>query len=110
MKWRRRIDYHGFRSYGETEDRALRLDLAVMAGWAKRQIERLMRTGAPRTDVFRTLLNARERNFSVLGAANENQREEANSLWPTVAELTGGLRGVGGDRRKPVEVGEQPRA
>src|SRR3954467_112178 len=90
MKWRRRIDYHGSRTYGagDSVGSRLGLDLAVLAGWAKQQLEKLMRAGAPQPDEFRTLVHARQKNFSVLGAANENRRESPNSIWPSPAGQT----------------------
>lgn len=110
MKWRRQTDYHGSRSYGVDEPgRRLRLDLAVLAGWARQQLERLMRAGVPRSDEFRTLVHAKEKNFSVLGAANENRREIANSIWPSPAGQTRERSGSAREWRTNVEAGSQPR-
>jgi len=111
MKWRRRNDYHGSRTYGADEPAGsrLRLDLAVLVGWAKQHLEKLMRAGAPRSDEFRTLVHAKEKNFSMLGAANENRREIPNSIWSSPP----------GERRersetahawwRDLEAGSQPR-
>lgn len=111
MKRRRQADYHGSRSYGGDEPAGsrLRLDLTVLAGWARQQLEKLMRAGAPQADEFRTLVHAGEKNFSVLGAANENRREIATSIWPSPAGQTRERSGRARASRKDLDAGSQPR-
>jgi hypothetical protein len=95
MTWRRQSNYHGSRTYGvdERPGSRLRLDLAVLGGWVKQQLEKLMRSGAPRSEDVRTLVHARERNFSLLGA--DNQRAVTTSIWPSPKrhQRAGGWRG-----------------
>ena len=112
MKWRRQMDYHGSRTYGvdETAVSRLRLDLAVLGGWVKQQFEKMMRAGAPRSEDFRTLLDARQRNFSLLGAANENRRAVATPIWPSPAEKARTRRERPAAWQKDMEAGGQPRA
>jgi hypothetical protein len=112
MKWRRQMNYHGSRTYGDDEaaESRLRLDLAVLGGWVKQQLEKMLRAGAPASEDFRTLVDARERNFSLLGGANENRHAIATPIWPSPAEKARTRLGHAGARRKDMEAGGQPRA
>jgi hypothetical protein len=113
MKWRRQTDYHGSRTYAERSDEPawskVRFDLALLAGWARQQLEKLMRAGAPRPDEVRTLADATETNISGLGAAYENRREIAHSIWAPLPGRTKERTGSAFARPRNVEAGSQPR-
>ena len=86
MKWRREIDYHGFRTYDPERVRVpgrIGLPLAWLTAIVKRRFEKLAALGArPRERSL--LIGEGEHHFSLLGANAPRSAARANDCpFPT---------------------------
>lgn len=94
MKWRREIDYHGFRTYDPERVRVpgrISLTLAWLAAIIKLRFERLAALGA-RPPERSLLIGEGEHHFSLLGASARSPAARADDCpFPTrrISDETG---------------------
>ena len=85
MKWRREIDYHGFRAYDPETVRVpgrISLTLAWLTAIVKQRFDKLAALGARPPE--RSLLTGEgEHHFSLLGAPSRNPTRAADCPFPT---------------------------
>ena len=86
MRWRREVDYHGFRAYDPETLRApgrISLTLAWLTTIVKRRLERLAALGA-RPPARSLLIGDREHHFSLLGTSARSPAATADDCpFPT---------------------------